>query len=122
MTSVERIDIDDPDVDMDEGLRLLYKGGLYTGETEEFMGNVRVSLETYADGVSDGPSFMWFQDGTLQSVATFRKGRQYGEAVAWHSNGVRARRLVFGGAGAPVSDESWDESGRITSRWSSDEA
>ena len=44
--AVQRIDVDGPDVDMDQALRVLYKGELYTGEAKEFMGDARVNLNT----------------------------------------------------------------------------
>ncbi|MER5436936.1 hypothetical protein [Streptomyces sp. NPDC002588] len=36
MAEVHRINIDDPEVDMDMGRRLLYCGEPFTGEVEEF--------------------------------------------------------------------------------------
>ncbi|MFI2432196.1 hypothetical protein [Streptomyces sp. NPDC018693] len=45
---MRRIDIDDPDVDLDYAQRLLYRGALFTGEVEEFLAGHRVSLVTYA--------------------------------------------------------------------------
>lgn len=47
MAEVTRIDIDDPDVDMDQGQRVLYRGELFTGEAEERLGGVVVSLDSY---------------------------------------------------------------------------
>jgi hypothetical protein len=54
MADVKRINIDDPQVDMDMSRRLLYRGELFTGEVEEYLGGARVSLETYVDGLADG--------------------------------------------------------------------
>lgn len=47
MAEVARIDIDDPDVDMDQGQRVLYRGEPFTGEAEERLGGVVVSLDSY---------------------------------------------------------------------------
>lgn len=53
MAEVKRIDIGDPEVDMDLGQRLLYCGELFTGEVEERLGGVVVALDSYPS--SRGP-------------------------------------------------------------------
>lgn len=70
-----RVDIDDLDVDMDQGQRLLYGDELFTGEVEERLGGAVVSLDSYVAGVQHGPSREWCEDGTLQSEGTAREGR-----------------------------------------------
>lgn len=62
-----RIDIDDPEVDFDDGERLFYPGEPFTGEVVEYQGGALVSLETYRDGIVDGPVKQWFEDGTLRA-------------------------------------------------------
>ncbi|MET7856780.1 hypothetical protein ABZS81_06070 [Streptomyces sp. NPDC005318] len=79
MTDEEkRIDIDDSDVDMDPGQRLLYRGELFTGQVEERLGGVVVGLDPYVDGVPHGPSREWYEDGALRAEATARTGRPVG--------------------------------------------
>ncbi|MFF4571326.1 hypothetical protein [Streptomyces sp. NPDC001410] len=56
MNTAQRIDIDDPEVDMDEAQRLLYRGTPLTGEVTEHLTGKLVSLEVYVDGIQDGPS------------------------------------------------------------------
>lgn len=113
MTDAKRINIDDPEVDMDMSRRLLYRGELFTGEVEEFLGGARVSLETYVDGLADGPSWEWYKDGTLESEVTVRKGWAVGVARRWHQNGVLASEWVFSeDNGALLCSRQWDEDGR----------
>jgi hypothetical protein len=118
MTEVKRINIDDPEVDMDMGQRLLYRGEPFTGEAEEFLGDARVCLENYVDGLQDGPSWEWYKDGALRAEVTVRKGRAVGIARRWHQNGVLASERVFSEEdGAFLSSREWDESGLPTKVW-----
>ncbi|MET7920512.1 hypothetical protein ABZU45_32545 [Streptomyces avermitilis] len=122
MAEVERIDIDDPEVDMDPGQRLLYRGELFTGEVEERLGGVVVSLETYADGVPHGLSREWYKDGMLRSEATARRGRPVGVSRSWHPNGTLAAEREFAEDGLTMlSDREWDENGQPTRVWRKDD-
>lgn len=118
MTEVVRIDIDDPEVDMDYGGRLLYRGQLFTGEVTEHMGGVLVSLENYVNGVQHGISHEWYEDGTLRSEATAYLGRPIGVSKEWHRNGKLAAERVFADDGLTMlADRAWDEHGRLTRDW-----
>lgn len=113
-----RIDIDDPEVDMDAAQRLLYRGTPFTGEVTEHLAGRLVSLDVYVDGVQDGPSREWYGDGTLRSEGTVRNGLPCGESKEWHFNGVLASRKVFDGDGLTLlEDDAWDEHGRPTRSW-----
>ncbi|WP_079151943.1 toxin-antitoxin system YwqK family antitoxin [Streptomyces sp. RTd22] len=118
MPNVKRIDIDDPDVDMDYSQRLLYKGELFTGEVEERLGGAVVSLDAYVDGLQDGPNREWYKDGTLRSEGTAHMGRPVGVSREWHPNGTLAYEREFGEDGLTMlRDRQWDEEGRITRDW-----
>ncbi|MGW9137208.1 MULTISPECIES: toxin-antitoxin system YwqK family antitoxin [unclassified Streptomyces] len=118
MAEVTRIDIDDPDVDMDQGQRVLYRGELFTGEAEERLGGVVVSLDSYVAGVQDGPSREWYKDGTLRSEGTARMGLPVGVSKEWHPNGTLAAERVFAEDGLTLlADRQWDEMGRPTKNW-----
>lgn len=113
--AIPRIDMDDPEVDMDQAQRLLCRGELFTGEVEERLGDVVVSLDSYAAGVQHGPSREWYKDGTLRSEATARAGRPVGVSREWHENGALAAECVFADDGLTMlEDRRWDESGRPT--------
>ncbi|KOG29091.1 toxin-antitoxin system YwqK family antitoxin [Streptomyces resistomycificus] len=123
MAEAERINIDDPEVDMDLGQRLLYRGKLFTGEVEEYLGGARVSLESYVEGLPDGPAWEWYKNGTLESEMTVRKGRAVGVAKRWHPNGVLASERTFSDDnGAMLSVREWDENGQPTKSWSKGES
>ncbi|MEU5630189.1 toxin-antitoxin system YwqK family antitoxin [Streptomyces rishiriensis] len=116
--AARRIDIDDPEVDMDDAQRLLYRGELFTGEVTEYLGDALVSLDEYVDGVQDGPSLEWYKDGTLRSETMVRKGRACGESKAWHQNGTLASLRVFDEDGLTFRENyEWDEDGRPTKSW-----
>lgn len=92
---MRRIDIDGPEVDMDMGQRLLYRGELFTGEVVEYQRGALVSLNTYKDGVEDGPTREWYMDGTLRSEGVMRDGVPVGELQSWHPNGRLAARMTM---------------------------
>lgn len=118
---MRRIDIDGPDVGMDLGRRLLHHGELFTGEVEERLGGVLVSVESYVDGLPHGPGREWYPDGTLRSETTARAGRAVGVAREWHPNGRLAAERVFTEDGSTMlSDREWDENGRPTRVWHGD--
>ncbi|MEU8292163.1 hypothetical protein [Streptomyces pseudogriseolus] len=117
-----RIDIDDPDVDMDDAQRLLYRGEPFTGEVTEHLQGKLVSLDVYRDGIQDGLSREWYKDGTPRSEGTVRDGLPRGEFREWHANGVLASRKVFDNDGLTLrEDDQWDETGRPTRSWRLDE-
>ncbi|GGV97690.1 hypothetical protein GCM10015535_69550 [Streptomyces gelaticus] len=117
-----RIDIDDPEVDMDQGQRLLYRGELFTGEVEERLDDALVSVDSYMAGVQHGPSREWYKDGTLRSEATAREGRPVGVSREWHPNGVLASEVEFSENGMTMlAERRWDEEGRPTKTWSASE-
>ncbi|MCI3932789.1 toxin-antitoxin system YwqK family antitoxin [Streptomyces sp. AN091965] len=113
-----RIDIDDPEVDMDAGQRLLYRGVPFTGDVEEHLGGILISLDSYTDGLQNGASREWYEDGTLRSEGTVRMGLPCGEFKEWHPNGVLATRRLFDQDGLTLREEfTWDESGQPTRSW-----
>ncbi|MET7609208.1 toxin-antitoxin system YwqK family antitoxin [Streptomyces avermitilis] len=115
---MRRIDIDDPEVDMDMGQRLIYRGELFTGEVVEYQRGALVSLNTYKDGVEDGPTREWYMDGTLRSEGTARGGRPVGITRDWHPNGTLAAEREFAEDGLTMlSDREWDETGQPTRAW-----
>lgn len=114
MPNTKRIDIDDPDVNMDAGQRLLYQGELFTGEVEERLGDRVISLDVYVDGVPDGIEREWYNDGTLRSEGLIRAGRAVGYCRAWHQNGTPVEEQLFNDGGFLVKERKWDEQGNLT--------
>ncbi len=113
-----RINLDDPSVDLDYGLRLLYRGEPFTGEVEEYLTGHRVSLVTYKNGFRDGPFREWYKSGVLRAEGTMRMESPSGEYQSWHENGVLAtKKLHSADGGTPLSHYEWDEEGRPTRAW-----
>ncbi len=122
LTAPQRIDIDDPEVGMDEGRRLLYRGEPFSGEVVEYLSGHLVSLDVYVDGVQSGISREWYTDGTPRSAGMTQNGLPSGESKEWHPNGQLAVRQVFSTNGLTLlEDFRWDKEGRPTRSWRLDE-
>jgi antitoxin component YwqK of YwqJK toxin-antitoxin module len=122
MAELSRIDIDDPDVDMDVAQRVLYRGEPFTGEVVEHLDGALVSLEIYERGVRHGPSREWYKDGALRSEGRAREGRPVGVFRDWHPNGELAAERAFSEDGSTMlSDRAWDENGQPTRVWRNDD-
>ncbi|MBT2369237.1 hypothetical protein J7E88_28970 [Streptomyces sp. ISL-10] len=123
MTAVVRIDVDGPDVDMDVAQRILYRGDPFTGEVAEYQGGHLISLDEYTDGVLNGWSREWYQDGTLRSEGFVREGHAVGEVKEWYTNGALKSRKFFDSALASLREvDTWDERGVLLRSWRRDEA
>ncbi|MER7107813.1 toxin-antitoxin system YwqK family antitoxin [Streptomyces sp. NPDC000229] len=113
-----RIDIDDPDVDMDASSCLFYRGQPFTGEVAEYQAGQLISLDEYTDGRLNGLSREWYQDGTLRSEGVARDGRAVGEWKDWHLNGALKSRQLFDDTGYSVIEaDTWDECAVPLSSW-----
>ncbi|MCX5160240.1 toxin-antitoxin system YwqK family antitoxin [Streptomyces sp. NPDC127061] len=118
---MRRIDIDDLDVDMDGAQRVLYRRELFTGEVAEYQGEHLISLDEYTDGVPNGLSREWYQDGTLRSEGVVRNGRALGEFKEWHPDGGLKSRKFFDREIASLrEEETWDEHGVRLTSWHRD--
>ncbi|MFF4602605.1 toxin-antitoxin system YwqK family antitoxin [Streptomyces sp. NPDC001339] len=121
MTSVLRIDIDDPAVDIDHAQRVLYQGEPFTGEVAEYQDGHLISLDEYTDGILNGQSREWYLDGVLRSEGIVRDARPMGEFNEWHRNGVLKSRKFFDSAIASLREEdTWDEHGVPLTSWRRD--
>ncbi|GGZ80762.1 toxin-antitoxin system YwqK family antitoxin [Streptomyces echinoruber] len=115
---MRRINVGDPEVDIDYDHRLLYADEPFTGEAEEYLNGHRVSLAMYKDGYPDGPYREWYEDGVLRAEGVMRMGLVSGEFKRWHPNGVLAAKQVFAENGMTLlEDRTWDEHGRPTRTW-----
>ncbi|MFF0117191.1 hypothetical protein [Streptomyces prasinus] len=63
MTTTQRIDIEDPEVNVDDAQRLLHREGLFTGEATEHLGGKLAILYVYAHGMQNGPTRERHKDG-----------------------------------------------------------
>ncbi|AZM89728.1 MULTISPECIES: toxin-antitoxin system YwqK family antitoxin [Streptomyces] len=118
MSSMRRVDADDPDVDIDMGNRMLYQDELFTGEVAEYQGEQIVCLDVYLDGVRNGLSQMWYPDGAQKLKGTVVNGSALGEFLEWHPNGVLKSRKFFDDDIYSLKEESvWDEQGNLVREW-----
>ncbi|MFJ9342405.1 toxin-antitoxin system YwqK family antitoxin [Streptomyces sp. NPDC101733] len=118
MSPVQRVDTDDPDLDMDMGHRVLYLGVLFTGEVAEHEGEQMVCLDVYLDGVRNGLSQMWYPDGALKLQGLVLNGAASGEFREWHPNGVLKSQKFFDDDVYSLREETvWDEQGRLVRDW-----
>jgi antitoxin component YwqK of YwqJK toxin-antitoxin module len=109
---MRRIDIDDPEVDIDPGSGLTYQGRLFTGEAEEISPQgVTITISTYVDGHEEGPHLEWYNDGTPRVEGTIRNYRRIGTWRRWHPSGRLAEEVRFSDDGELVLKRRWDESG-----------
>lgn len=116
--TLPRIDIDDPEFEMDESEVVSYQGQRFTGEVVEYQRGALISLVTYKDGIEDGPSKEWYMDGTLSSEGTLRGGFPVGESKEWHPNGRLASRVLMSANGLrQLEITEWDENGNLTKEW-----
>ena len=107
---MQRVNVDD--ISRDAMEYVVYDGQRFTGEAVEtgYDGTV-IGMNTYADGVENGPQREWWADGSLRSEYSMVKGQVIGEAREWHENGRLAKLQVWGNHGELVSQEQWDENG-----------
>jgi antitoxin component YwqK of YwqJK toxin-antitoxin module len=104
--------VSEDDITLWEGTYVQRDGEMFTGEVVETAddGTV-VSLNTYVDGLEDGPQREWYQDGARLSEYQARQGMAVGEALRWHDNGQLAGRRWFDQYGSVREREAWDEQG-----------
>ncbi|MGW2184173.1 toxin-antitoxin system YwqK family antitoxin [Streptomyces sp. NPDC001732] len=116
--TLPRIDIDDPEFEMDEGEVVSYRGERFTGEVVEYQQGALVSLVTYKEGIEDGPSKEWYMDGTLRAEGILRGGFPVGESRTWHPNGRLASRVLMSANGLrQLEITEWSEEGNLTKEW-----
>ncbi|UZX01722.1 hypothetical protein F8G81_03130 [Arthrobacter sp. CDRTa11] len=110
-----------------EGDDLEWEGQLQTWNDEPFTGiqvwrfpNGAIESETtYKDGLSDGLSRSWDEQGQLRAQFTCRLGAMHGNRKKWHANGqlaedgnyewgVRIDEKEYNGQGALISEFTLD--------------
>jgi antitoxin component YwqK of YwqJK toxin-antitoxin module len=100
------------ELESDDSLDYVLDGQLFTGEVVETDNAGRLpSLITVVRGEPDGPTSIWFPDGTKKLQETIKEGRPVGITRTWHANGVLAQEEVFDEQGHRVSTTNWDDTG-----------
>lgn len=104
--------VNEDDVELYEGTYVQYNGEDFTGEVVETLedGTI-IALNTYLDGLEDGPQRAWDADGVLVSEYSASKGMPVGESKHYHENGQLRRLQEFDQFGTLRKREVWDENG-----------
>ncbi len=89
MDDLRKIDVDDPDVDMDDTQRLLYRGELCTGEVVEYLNGVLVSQDMYVPGLPDGLTREKLRQVFDDSGLVLKEGCE------WDESGRQTRAWTF---------------------------
>lgn len=109
-----RINIDG--TDLDDSLRYVYDGNLFTGELVELDQNgVVIALKTVVEGIVHGKEQSWYPDGTLEMDTDVVDSIAVGVSRHWHSNGQLSEEREFNEAGDLIGHRQWSENGELTS-------
>lgn len=100
------------EITLHEGAYVMYDGALYTGEVVDTADDGTVlALNTYRDGVENGPQREFYEDGSPKTAYQAVNGMTVGEAQDWHVDGRLARRQEFDQYGELRKRDVWDEEG-----------
>lgn len=98
------------DITRDDSATYVFVDGVrYTGEVIDTEGDVVTSLNTYVDGLEDGPQREYYYDGSPRNAFEVANGHAVGESREWHPNGRLARLRIFNDIGWVESEQTWDE-------------
>jgi antitoxin component YwqK of YwqJK toxin-antitoxin module len=90
----------------DDNTYVLLNGTRYTGEVVTTAPNgVVTAVNTYVDGLEEGPQQEFHYDGTRSAAYTAKGGFAVGEALEWDDDGDLARRRTFSDTGEILQDE-----------------
>lgn len=112
-----------------EGDDLEWEGQLQTWNDEPFTGievwrfpsGAIESETTYRDGLSDGLSRSWDEQGRLRSQFTCRLGAMHGNCRKWHGNGQLAEDGNYEW-GVRINEREYNEHGALISEFALDPA
>ena len=65
--------------------------------------------------VREGPSYDYYDDGSIHSITNWSNGSRHGKSTIWHRNGVKAAELEHDHYVAVGTWRTWDEEGRLIS-------
>lgn len=109
---MRRVNFDE--LDSDDSLEYVLDGEPFTGEVVETGRAGRLlSLITVVRGEPDGPTSIWYPDGTKKVHETIKEGCPVGVTRSWHANGVVAQERTFDERGQLVGTRSWNEAGVV---------
>jgi antitoxin component YwqK of YwqJK toxin-antitoxin module len=103
---VKRVHLDDTTSFPGDGTYVLVDGALYTGEVVDTAedGTI-IALNTYVDGLEDGPQREYHYDGSPMTAYQAKRGFAVGEALQWDADGELSRRRLFSDTGHLLEDD-----------------
>jgi antitoxin component YwqK of YwqJK toxin-antitoxin module len=97
----------------DEDGKMWHEGNLFTGIAVEYWPNGKVASEmSYLDGIEDGPSVGWHDNGVPRRETNYRRGRVAGIVRKWDRNGQLSMEEEVDG-GVALWRKQWDERGNL---------
>ncbi len=91
-----------------------FKQGLREGASLRWYNNGNKQMESnYVDGKRSGPTYEWYLDAKKRSEKEYSAGTAHGKEVAWYDDGAKHYERNFAG-GKPVGIwTDWDRAGNI---------
>lgn len=89
--------------------------GIVRGEGREGYRRQTCTFEKhYEDGILEGRSQYWYENGKLESIVPYQNGKIHGVVTRYHENGhIKARiHFVEGLRGGSKGEAFWDEDGK----------
>lgn len=90
--------------------------GIVVGQGKEPYHKQRLKFQkVYVDGLQEGVTKYWYEDGQLESVIPFKKGRIEGIVTRYYPNGKKRSKIhyVDGMRGGGGGEMFWYSDGRI---------
>lgn len=69
-------------------LQFFYKGRQEFKEFQWFFNFRLRQITNYRNGLREGPTSIWFDDGSIQAYRNYVADKAHGEYYGWHRNGV----------------------------------
>jgi len=90
--SAEQIRVDENEFELDHNQLILWNGAIFTGVGVETLADGTLHAETeYVDGLKQGISTIWHDNGQLAERKTHWRGQPHGREQGWDRQG----RLVY---------------------------
>ncbi len=67
-------------------------------------------------GTREGPSYDYYDDGSIHSITNWSNGERHGKTLIWHPNGVKAEEFEHSRFIPVGTGIKWDETGRLISQ------
>lgn len=90
--------------------------GIVIGRGQVSYHKQRLRFEkTYINGLQEGVTKYWYENGNLESVIPFKKGRIEGVVTRYYPNGKKRSKVHYrdGMRGGSAGEMFWDPDGRL---------